>query len=222
MKKTFHHHWYGMQTQGRIQRLSYCLEQSPVSKTLVQSNTIPGSRMSHSILAYSSRINLTNYHRVGIVYDWAIELYKEYIYLIEIFAIFQSVDIIVTLKLINLFHSLALIFIFILIIFIFLEQSTAFTIGRLCIARQSVSKIFGLISGTMLSSNSSTALTPSTSSKENGDLESKPRSCLIWKTKPNLQVLALASFSGINITDTNINICGNLSKDYLLKWLLPI
>ncbi|CAF0896927.1 unnamed protein product [Adineta ricciae] len=70
----------------------------------------------------------------------------------------------------------------------------------------SVAKLFGVKDGSRSSKSSSA------SSKASND-RAKPRPCLIWKTHPLVQVLVMARFGGMDVTDDGNDFMKHLPHD---------
>ncbi|CAF1367819.1 unnamed protein product, partial [Rotaria magnacalcarata] len=102
------------------------------------------------------------------------------------------------------------------------KKSDTPTIGQIYILRKSVEQVLGctlkpslsFLSLNSLSSSSSSLVTSTTKHQ-------KPRPCLVWQTKPNIEVLLITKFDGINIDDSNFE-CGLLPIGYVRKRLVPI
>ncbi|UJR28727.1 hypothetical protein I4U23_009956 [Adineta vaga] len=95
------------------------------------------------------------------------------------------------------------------------ETITRPTIGEIHSRRASAEKIFGVQSDFQSSASSIS------SNKSNGSREKK-RPCLIWRTVPNVQILAMARFNGTDVTDRNISFMDHLPREYVLKRLLAV
>jgi hypothetical protein len=92
--------------------------------------------------------------------------------------------------------------------------------GEIRRVRYSIEKLFGETADALSSLNSSVISSSSSTNSETKSREKK-RTCIVWSTKPFIQVLLTSRFDGLNLDDPKV-VFGNLSKDYVMNRIIPV
>lgn len=96
------------------------------------------------------------------------------------------------------------------------------TVGEIHCLQISITELFHDESNfdSCVSDQSKSSSSSSSSSKSAGRRTKRP--CVIWRTHPDLQVLVMSRFAGVDVSDPSVRLFEHLPQEYVLKKLIAV
>lgn len=89
------------------------------------------------------------------------------------------------------------------------------TVGEIHCLQISITELFNDESNFDSCVSDQSKSSSSSSSKSSGRRTKRP--CVIWRTHPDLQVLVMSRFAGVDVSDPNVRLFKHLPQEYVLK-----